>query len=99
MSSFIHNILNQANVSTTDDDPILKRLCEEVVFWEEYIYLHQHRASLADSRTSNALNFAIQRLKSYLQSDRKTVNISHLRHVKLSKTKQTSENVRSTLKI
>ena len=84
MNSFINNILEKAKVTPIDDDPVLQRLCEEVIFWQEYTCRNQNRTIPADTRTQNALNYALQRLKSYLYlDDQKTINLRSLSHVKL----------------
>jgi len=84
MNTFIDDILKRANVATMDEDPVLRSLCEEVIFWQEYIRRNQNRTIPADARTQNALNYALQRLKSYLYlDDQKTINLRNLSHVKL----------------
>jgi len=83
MNSFINNILEKAKVTPIDDDPVLQRLCEEVIFWQEYAYQNRNKKLPADDRILSALDFAIQRLETYISSDRTVVNVRHLRHIRL----------------
>lgn len=83
MNAFINHVLEKANVAAIDDDPVLQRLCEEVIFWQEYSYQNRNKKLPADDRIHSALDFAIQRLETYISSDRKVVNLRHLRHIRL----------------
>jgi hypothetical protein len=85
MNSFIADILEQTPLLTLGDDPILQRLCEEVIFWQEYAQQNQEKKLPADDRIQNALDFALQRLESYINSDGTEVNLRHLRHISLPK--------------
>jgi len=53
------------------DETVLECLCEEIVFWHEYIYQKEAENSIIDERMYRALDFARQRLGAYLNSDKK----------------------------
>jgi hypothetical protein len=52
------------------DDRVLEYLCEEVVFWHNYIHQKEAEKNTVDDRMYRALDFARQRLGSYLNSDK-----------------------------
>ena len=56
---------------TMNYDPILERLCEEFVFWNKYIYQKQATKTTVDDRMYRALDFAWQRLETYLSAEEK----------------------------
>jgi len=83
MNAFIDDILEQAQLATLDDDPVLQRLCEEVIFWQEYAYQNRNKNLPVDDRIHSAHDFALQRLETYINSNRTVVNVRHLRHIRL----------------
>jgi hypothetical protein len=85
MNSFIDDILEQAQLATLNDDLLLQRLCEEVIFWQEYSHQNRNKELPADDRIHSALDFALQRLETYINSDGKVVDLRHLRHIRLPK--------------